>query len=206
MRGKQLIQMLQVLDALSKPGGVTIRRLEEILKVTRRSVERLLAAMQEIHIPVYCERPDGEREKRWLLEASYAHKLPNLTVPNLGLTWSEVICLYLLKRDDPIFKGTRIERWINSVFAKLTHLFPDEIRPGLDRIRNLKINKSCSHKSCKNHETVIRQLVEAAVNQECIRLTYHNYSKNRIDTLSVNPLHLLEYSGGLYLIAKIQIV
>lgn len=141
MRGKQLIQMLQILEALSGCNGVTLRELEAKLGVTRRTVERLINTMQQLNFPIYDEKEDGQREKHWHLEESYIQKLPNTTVSNLNLTLYEVICLYLMKRDESVFQGTRIERWINSVFSKLSLLFPDEIKPDLDRIRKLHVTK-----------------------------------------------------------------
>lgn len=201
MRGKQLIQFLSAVDALSRPNGVTIRELMEVLGVSRRSVERLLSSLEQMQIPLYSEKPDNEREKRWLLVPSYVKKLPNLTVPNLGLTYAEGICLYLLKRDDPVYKGTMIEKWMDSVFGKLSMLFPDEMRPAMDRIRKLKVTKGIASKSYENHENTLRRIVEAILNQETVSITYDNYSRNRLDRLKVNPLHIFEDSGGIYLIA-----
>ncbi len=202
MRGKQLIQMLQVLEALSRQCGVTLRELQETLEVSRRTVERILSTMQQLHFPIYDEIEEGEKEKHWHLEESFTKKLPNLTVPNLNLTLSEVISLYFIRWDDPIMRGTRIERWINSIFTKLGLLFPEEIKPAMDRIRKLRVTKNSAAKAYVRHENTLKQIVNAMLNQETIRLTYNSFSNNRKSDFETNPLHIFEDSGGLYLIAQ----
>ncbi|WP_300674872.1 YafY family protein [Desulfoluna sp.] len=204
MRGKQVRQICDVLDALAAPDGATIRGLEEKLGVTRRSVERLLSTMQEMRFPIYDEKKDGEREKHWLIEASYVLKLPNTTLPNLTISYHEMMCLYLLNRDDPVFKGTHIERKLNSVFSKLSHFFPNEFTTALDRMRKLRVTKPLSQKRYTDHQQTLTSLAEAILSQEAVTLSYHKYSTDSFDTLTVNPLHLFEEEGGLYLIAQKQ--
>lgn len=202
MRGKQVRQMCEVLDALAAPGGATIRGLEEVLGVTRRSVERLLATMQEMKFPIYDEKRRGEKEKHWFIEASYVLKLPNTTLPNLSISYHEMMCLYLLNREDPIFKGTHIERKLNSVFSKLSHFFPDGFTTALNRMRKLRVTKSLAQKRYTDHQQVISALSEAILNQEPVCLSYHKYTDDTCSTVTVNPLHFFEHEGGLYLIAQ----
>lgn len=196
--------MCEVLDALAAPGGATIRGLEVALGVTRRSVERLLATMQEMKFPIYDEKRSGEREKHWFIEASYVLKLPNTTLPNLTISYHEMMCLYLLNREDPIFKGTHIERKLNSVFSKLSHFFPDEFTSALNRMRKLRVTKPLAQKRYTDHQQAISVLSEAILNQEPVRLSYHKFTDDTCSTIAVNPLHFFEHEGGLYLMAQKQ--
>lgn len=202
MRGKQLIQTLQVLDLLSGQNGTTIPELMETLDITRRSVERLLVSMQNSDFPIYKEKEDGEKLQRWYLIDSYVNRLPNTTVPNLNLTLPELICLYLTKKDDPVFKGTSIEKWTNSVYGKLSLLCPEEIKPDLDRIRQLQVTKKAAFKAYKKHEVIIHNIANAIINQETIRIVYNTFSQECVKEAEIHPLHLFEDFGGLYMIAR----
>jgi len=202
MRGKHVRQICEVLDRLSTPGGATIRELMKALEVGRRSVERTLSNMQKMEFPIYDERVSGEREKRWLLEPSYVLKLPNTTVPNFTLTHHEVMCLYLLNRDDPMFKGTRMERHLKSLFSKLAHFYPKELTDALDGMRHLKVTKPLIQKQYTTHEAVLTAIAEAILSQEILKISYHAFATDTHKKAIVHPLHLFEEAGGLYLIAQ----
>lgn len=202
MRGNQVRQICDVLDALSVPEGATIRELETKLAVTRRSVERLLSTMQEMKFPIFEEKRGGEGEKRLCIESSYVLKLPRTTTPNLTFSYHEMMCLCLLNRDDPIFKGTHVQRKINSVFSKLSHLFPQEFTKALGRMQTLRVVKPLTQKRYTEHQETLGVLTNAILHQESIRLCYHTYTTDSQDTLEIHPLHLFEEDGGLYLISQ----
>lgn len=202
MRGKQVRQVCEVLDRLSTPSGATIRELTEALKVKRRSVERILHNMEEMEFPIYKDRPQGAREKRWHLEPSYVKKLPNTAIPNLILTHQEVMCLYLLNRNDPVFKGTYMERLLKSLFSKLTYFYPKELTDALDGMRHLKVTKPLIQKNYATHEPVLATVTEAIVSRESVKMSYHAFATDTHKEVVINPLHLFEESGGLYLIAQ----
>lgn len=202
LRGKQVRQICDVLDALSVPEGATIRELEAKLAVTRRTVERLLATMQEMKFPIFDEKREGEGEKRWCIESTYVLKVPNTIVPNLTISYHEMMCLCLLNRDDPIFTGTRIQRTINTVFTKLSHLFPREFTKALGRMQTLRVTKPLTQERYAEHQETLGVLTNAILHQESVRLCYHKYTTDSPDTLEIHPLHLFEEDGGIYLIAQ----
>ena len=96
MRGRNLIKLLKALDLLSKHEGVTIGELGDQLGIDRRSVYRLISVIEELGFPLYDDKIELEREKRWKLEESYLKKLPNMKVPDVSLTLPEIISLYLI--------------------------------------------------------------------------------------------------------------
>lgn|GEM_PF-6356173 len=202
VRGKQVRQICDVLDALVTPGGATIHQLMVKLGVTRRSVERILSSMQEMEFPIYDERLEGEKEKRWKLEASYAIKLPNTTIPDLRISYHDMLCLYLLDREDPVFKGTHVELRLKSVFNKLSHFFPDEFTTALNRMRTLRVARPLARKHYADHQETITLVSGAILHQEAVDIRYHKYQDDSRDALTIYPLHLFEEEGGLYLIAE----
>ena len=96
MRGKNLIKLLKALNLFSKPEGTTIEEMRKELEIDRRSVYRVIGVVEDLGFPVYDEKIDFEREKRWKLEEFYLKKLPNIKIPDVNLTLPEIISLYLL--------------------------------------------------------------------------------------------------------------
>jgi len=109
MRGKNLIKLLRALELLSKKTGTTIEEMAEHLEVDRRSVYRMINVIEELGFPLYDDKIPLEREKRWRLTESYLKKLPNMNIPDINLTLSEIISLHLLRGEASLFKGTEIE-------------------------------------------------------------------------------------------------
>jgi predicted DNA-binding transcriptional regulator YafY len=202
MRGKQLLQMLKALELLSLKEGATIRGLANGLSITTRSVYRLLDTMQEAGFPIWDEKILNEKEKRWHIENDYLCKLPNVSLPDLKLTYPEIISLYLLKRDNPIFRGTDIERYMRSSFYKISSSFPEELQPLLKRLGRIVVSKSISGKKCSGMDSILRTVTNAAVFCESVLICYNSFYDNRTKEMVINPLHFFENHGGFYLIAQ----
>ena len=119
MRGKNLVQLIQTLDLLSRPMGATRKELAEGLRISQRSVSRSIQTIEGIGIPVYDDRTGLEREKHWRIDSAYLSRMPNLDLPKIALSLPEIISLSMLAGESVIFKGTEISRHIAAAIAKL---------------------------------------------------------------------------------------
>ena len=124
MRGANLIKLFKLLELLSKPGGTTLKAISENLNIDRRSVYRWIDIVEELGFPLYDDKLPFEKKKRWKLEESYLKKYKSIQSPVMNMTLSEVISLYLLKGEEKIYRGTEIEKTINSAFEKIGTLVP----------------------------------------------------------------------------------
>jgi hypothetical protein len=88
----------------------------ENLSISRRSVFRLLEALQELDFPVLDDKPVSKTEKTYRLMDSYVLKLPNIAIPNPGFSEPETelllsmldFCLDIQQSDGVILlKGIR---------------------------------------------------------------------------------------------------
>lgn len=199
MRGKNLIKLLTAIDLLSKPEGVTIGELGDRLGIDRRSVYRLISVIEDLGFPLYDDRIPLEREKRWKLVETYLKKLPNMNVPDINLSLSEIISLHLIKSQANVFKGTDIEGHIISAFGKLSLFLPKDILPKLENIKALFVSSNKSSKDYSGKEDLINQLMEAMLRKESCLVTYHSFYDNEIKNFKIDPLHFVEKDGGLYL-------
>ena len=116
--------------------------LGEHLQVDRRSVYRMINLIEELGFPVYDEKPPLEKEKRWRLEESYLTKLPNMKVPDVNLTVSEIVSLYFLKGEASLFKGTEIEKHARSALEKLSLFVPESKKESGRRHRRSRTKKT----------------------------------------------------------------
>jgi len=83
------IKLLTAINLLSSPAGATVRGLMEQLNISRRTAFRLLGALEGLGFPVTDEPQKSRGEKTYRLVDSYVIKLPNLNIPNPGLTEPE---------------------------------------------------------------------------------------------------------------------
>ena len=84
------VKFLKAVNQLASPQGATIKRLMEDLCISRRSVFRLLEALEELGIPLIEEQPQPRVEKTYRVFDSYVLKLPNMTFLNPELTVTEM--------------------------------------------------------------------------------------------------------------------
>jgi predicted DNA-binding transcriptional regulator YafY len=200
MRGQNFKKFLKAIDALSRRNGVTIHELQEILGRDRTSVYRLIRTIEDLNFPVREERhPDDERVKLWKLEESFVAKLPNISLPNLNLSPSELISLYLLKSAVQTYKGTDIETTVETAFCKLDQFLPENFEKNISRLRTLFLGTNRMAKDYSGKEDIIDNLTRAILNNQVCKAQYRAFSSDTDKTYEIEPLHFFESKGGLYL-------
>ena len=203
MRGKKLVELLKLVDLLSRPQGVTIHEVLDALgKADRKSAYRALETVQKLGFPVFDVQYPGEPCKRWKLDKGYVNKLPNLNVPDISLTLSEVIALQFVRSHVDIFQGTEIETTLNNVFSRMKLFIPDALEKKLSRLGTLFVSSNRFGKNYKGKETIIESLVEAMLDQRTCRVRYFSFSKNKSSEFLMDPLYFFEHQRGLYLFMR----
>jgi predicted DNA-binding transcriptional regulator YafY len=112
------VKFLSAVTLLSSPRGATVKGLMEHLGISRRSVLRLLAALEEIGFPLIDEQSRPGIEKTYRLMDSYVLKLPNLAIPNPGLSPEELDAIMSVL--DFCNRLTQIKPILRSIGEKLT--------------------------------------------------------------------------------------
>ena len=202
MRGRNLIKLLKALDLLSKHEGVTISQLGEQLAIDRRSVYRLLDVIQDLGFPLYDDKIQLERGKRWKLEESYLKKLPNMNIPDVQLTIPEIISLYLLRSEGSLLRGTELEKHTRAAFGKFSMFLPEDALSNLDKIKALFVSASKFVKDYSGKESLIGQLMDAMLKNETCYVEYHSFHDDKIKNFKIDPLHFFENDGGLYILVN----
>jgi predicted DNA-binding transcriptional regulator YafY len=203
MHGQNMIMLLRTVDLLSRREGVTKNELAEHLEITRRSVDRLIALLEELDFPIYDEEIPFEKEKRWKLVDTYVTKLPNICVPNVQLTLSEIISLYLVKGETRLFRGTEIQKNVDSAFSKLSMFMPKGLFQHLAKIRTLFVPSSKLAKDYSGKEELIDELRKAIIQRNICSIRYHSFRDDQVKEYDIEPLHFFEDNGGLYIFTNI---
>jgi len=132
MKKNEITRLLKAIGLLARPDGTTINDIGDALGCNRKSVYRLLETLEQLQFPVYDEKQPDEKSKRWRLSPDYVKRLPNLSMPELKLSFGEMLSLYLLKGEAALYEGTRLEAEAQSAFDKIGAFLPESVFKQLD--------------------------------------------------------------------------
>lgn len=199
-----LAKLFKTIDLLSRPGGATKKEIAELSGTGERQVYRALDSIQNMGVPVYDDKPEGEREKTWFIEESYTKKLPNMTVPDPGFTLPELFILSFIKGSSSIFQNTEISRYADSSFSKLKSFASDKMQDVFERIESAFISRERFAKNYSGWEDLLMDILGAIISRKTCTIQYNSFRSSSIKEYQVHPLHLFENDGGLYLMAEIE--
>lgn len=198
MKLNNLHKILRAIDLLSRRQGVTIDELAEELKISRRSVHRLLNDLHDLNFPLYDEREPFERTKTWKLEPDYVKKLPNLNIPDIKFSSSELIAITLLKDKEAIFANTEIGKALKSAVAKIDAVFPKDFIDSMNKVKSVFAISNKMQKDYSEKGDIIDSLTTAILQCKECKITYHTFYNDKVSTFDVHPLSIFEHMGGLY--------
>lgn len=199
---RHLVKMLNAVDLIARPEGATIDDLAGHLDVSKRTAYRVIETLDELKFPLFEETSSLDGRKRYQLDAAYRKKLPNLSVPALRLTLAELIALSFLRGGSRLFKGTDVEKNIDSAFAKLDAFVPEELARQLDKVRTLFAPSGRFTKDYGDKEEVIAALTDAMFRQRTCLVEYHSFGDDQVKHFKIDPLRFFEREGGLYLFVQ----
>jgi len=200
--GKHLVTMLKAVDFLARPGGASMVELSEALDVDRRTAYRIRETLEELGFPIYDESSAVDGKKRYRFEESYLKKLPNLNLPELNLSLSELIALYFIRGNARLFSGTDIEHNIESAYAKLDVFMPEGLAKKLEKVKTLFVSTAKFSKDYSDKQDIIDTLTEAVFQQKTCLVEYHSFYDDTIKGFKIDPLRFFERDGGLYLFVR----
>lgn len=200
--GRHLVKMLKAVDFLARPGGASMEELGEALEVDRRTAYRIRETLEELGFPLYDDSSSQDGRKRYRFEESYLKKLPNLKIPELNLTLSELIALYFIRGNGKLFSGTDIERNIESAYIKLDAFMPEGLARNLEKVKTLFVSSSKFAKDYRDKQGIIETITDAIFRQQTCLVEYHSFHDDKVKGFKIDPLKFFERDGGLYLFVR----
>jgi len=203
MRAKAIRKFLKAVALVCNSGGVTIDEITESLGFNKRSAYRVPKTLKSVGVPII-DYLDDEGKRRYTVEDAYKKEFNRrISLPLLKLSEGELVSLYSIRGNDRLVRGLTIGQEIKAAFDKLDELFPGKAVRRLERIQRLFLPPLSATKSYDNKTTVLDRLMEAALDQWGVRLTYHRFHPTeKTSVFDADPLHFFECDGGLYLIYR----
>lgn len=202
---RHIVKIIDAVGLLRAPGGATIRQMETSLGVSRRTVYRLLDALQTLGIPVYEEPSPEGREKLWRLEERYVRHLPNMDVPRIQLTEEERLLLAFLLEGAGVLHQTQLAAPLASLRGKLEAVL--EARPWdpavMDGLASLFVRSRPLGKDYAGKEELIESVVGAILSRTTCVVKYHALSTGKVREFRIDPLRMVEHRGGLYVFVRV---
>ena len=84
------VKFLKAINLLASPQGTTIKGLMKGLGISRRSVFRLLTALEELGLPLIDDQPVPKGEKIYSIMESYVVQFPNIAIPSINFSEQEL--------------------------------------------------------------------------------------------------------------------
>ena len=202
MRGKNLVKLLRTVDLLSRPQGASVKEIQDLLSCDRSTVYRVLDLVQEIGVPVYAEKLLLATEKRWTVDEAFTKKLPNITLPDVGLSLADVMALCIASKSAGIWKGTGTGDNLERVLLKLRAFLPEGLDAKLDALDAVFLQAEHAVKDIAGAEKHLEKLTGAILERRTCRIAYNSFAKGRELTFEIQPLYCFERDGGLYAFYK----
>jgi predicted DNA-binding transcriptional regulator YafY len=174
--------------------GLTVTQMAEEAQVTKRTIYRDIAALQEVGFPLLSD-PD-EAGTRWKLgNAPFKH------LAALGFSLSELCALYLSRRLLETLTGVPFQTALQGAFGKFEREIPDRMRAYLDRLPSVMSARPSAGKIPRmpKHESVVERLVDASLDRREVQMRYFSLSHDREGDYLVYPLRMIYMHGVLYL-------
>lgn len=186
MKGK-FDRLLKIVNLLDRDKNCTVERLAQELGVTRRSIFRYLASLQEVGFPVYFD----ESHRTYRFNEGYKLKKALLET-------DEMLALALAKKMLP-FLGSRLDQAIQKLERKLL----DTASPSAAarRLATAPIILSPQEKPTTDHpDKLIKDLSLACLDHSLVRLTYRSLYADEITHREVEPYYLFFTPEGFWVL------
>lgn len=192
MRRDQLGRVLRLIQLLSGSSGRTLAQLQAELGVTKRTVQRDIAALEQAGLPVESRTRNGT--VRWrFIDGFHANSPIVFTMP-------ELMALYFSRGLLRPLHGTALYEAIESALDKVGAAIPAQghvLLQGLDRTIAVS---NFGWKDYRQFKGIIASITRAVHHGFTMRISHATVRHKSAVTRSVDPYKLWYANGGLYLV------
>jgi proteasome accessory factor B len=197
-RNAEVIRQWRLLLHLDERAhGSSVDDLARELSVTKRTVWRDLAALQEVGFPLVDDKRDRKTIWRVL-------KLPLKSLTDAGLSVTEVCSLYMARELLLTLTGTPFEAGVTSLIKKVQKALSPRMREFLDELPNVvRVRPEPRKKVAAGYTETVAKLIEASTRRKVAEMRYFSVTSNRQKDYIVHPYSVQYSDGGLYLHAYV---
>jgi proteasome accessory factor B len=197
-RNAEVIRQWKLLLHLDERAhGSSVDDLARELSVTKRTVWRDLAALQEAGFPLV----DDTRDRKTIWRVM---KLPLKSLTDAGLSVTEICSLYMGRELLLVLTGTPFEAGVNSLIKKVQKALSPKTREFLDALPDVvRVRPQARKKVPAGYNDLVATLIEGSARRKVAEMRYFSVSSNRQKDYVVHPYTVQYSDGGLYLQAYV---
>jgi predicted DNA-binding transcriptional regulator YafY len=129
----------------------------------------------------------------------YFQGRPKGRVPRLELNRKETLILYLILSRNTALYETGLKKTIEALKKRLEKFHLETEEESLtDRYAKVFLSVPRKFKKLKGKESLVEDLINAAMDQKSCQASYWSFKDNRGKDLMFNPLRFYEWNDGLY--------
>jgi predicted DNA-binding transcriptional regulator YafY len=190
----QLIRQWTLLKLLSdSPKAWTVKELSEQTKVSKPTIERDLATLEQQFAVV--EENVGKQKKTYRIDG----KIRALESITFGVT--ELLAIFAAHASLTGLAGTPIHEDLQQVMTKIRGFLSPRHNGGLDAMARVFMPHKRDSVNYEPQQEIIDDLVNAVAQRKRCQITYHSPSKGTTRTHQARPLKLTWHNSTLYLFA-----
>ncbi len=191
---RQIVRQLDILRTLqARRYGMNVHELAEEFGVTVRTVQRDLKDLQEVGF-LLDQNPRDQH---------IYYQLHKDTGMPLNFPVTEVAAMIFAERAGLGLVGTPFGENLRSAVRRLTAAMPQEMRRFLERAAEAYVPLARGHKPYEEARELLETLNKAILERRVCRVTYRSPGAEDAKKYEIEPLRLLHYRGGLYVISRV---
>ena len=191
---RQIVRQLDILRTLqARRYGMNVHDLAEEFGVTVRTVQRDLKDLQEVGF-LLDQNPRDQH---------IYYQLQKDTGMPLNFPVMEIAAMIFAERSGLGLVGTPFGEHLRSAVRRLTDAMPPEMRRFLERAAEAYVPLARGHKPYEETRELLEKLHEAILQRRVCRVTYRPPGAESAKRYEIEPLRLLHYRGGLYVISRV---
>jgi len=184
------------LRLLSEAGrAFSVKELSDQVGCSKSTVERDLATIGSLFALV--EEEAGKVKRRYRI-AQRIRALNFITVGSM-----ELLALHAAAKSLGNLAGTAIHRDLLDTAAKIRGFLAPQRNGGLDRLPAVFRSHLRGYVNYENHGQDIDDLITAIAQRRVCRVTYKSPWHDSPKSVSVEPLHIVQHDGALYLFCRV---
>ena len=189
-----LVKMLNAITLLSQPAGTTIKALMERLEVSRRTVFRLLEALEGLGFPLVSEKSEFNGKKTYRLLDTFVQRLPNISLPGFSFTPQEALYLQLLLDRPGAFPDPDINAALASLRKKIDPIIQQNPNPDSTNSKPI---------AAEGEGRLLSSIRSAILGHKACAIRYRSFEPPGSRLYVIHPLRLVEDSGAYFLFASL---
>jgi len=193
MRGDQLARQWRILRHIeASRQGLSVMEMAALENVTRRTIYRDLAALQDAGFPLLTESVEGNR--KWAFIDNYKFQVPE------PFSITELMALHLYGDFSRMFKGTFFYDSLESLFKKVRATLPQATVAYMERAQTSFSVGIKPYKDYGRFREIINRLSHVLPQRFRVEIAYLPLNAEKETVRKVDPYKLWFFEGTIYLI------